>query len=199
MADKLVTTTEAARAVGVSARSLARWAHEGTVEPTVRTPGGHLRWDIDQLRRQLTSRQEVPMPEPATSPEPQPIAAAIVVSELGVLAGRRHDGTPPWTFIAGEIESGESPADAVVREVKEETGLVVRAAERPIGRRVHPNTGRTMIYLECFPTEGTDVHVGDPQELAEVRWLDLDRIDDMFPGMFQPVREYLGRVLGSRT
>lgn len=139
------------------------------------------------------------MPEPSTQPEPQPVAAAIVVSELGVLAGRRNDGKPPWTFIAGEIESGESPTDAAVREVKEEAGLVVRAAERPIGRRVHPKTGRTMIYLECFPAEGTAVHVGDPEELAEVRWLDLDEIDELLPGMFEPVRDYLGRVLGSRN
>ena len=28
---------------------------------------------------------------------------------LGVLAGRRNDGKPPWTFIAGEQEPGERP------------------------------------------------------------------------------------------
>ena len=56
---KLATTGDAARAVGVSPRSLARWAQDGTVTPALRTPGGHLRWDIEQLRRQLSStRQE---------------------------------------------------------------------------------------------------------------------------------------------
>ncbi len=44
---------------------------------------------------------------PAASPEPQPVVAAIVTSHLGVLAGRRNDGKPPWTFIAGEIDPGE--------------------------------------------------------------------------------------------
>lgn len=52
----------------------------------------------------------------ATKPEPQPVVAAIVTSEHGVLVGRRNDGKPPWTFIAGEIEPGESPADAGIRE-----------------------------------------------------------------------------------
>jgi ADP-ribose pyrophosphatase YjhB (NUDIX family) len=82
----------------------------------------------------------------STKPEPQPVVVAIVTSEHGVLLGRRNDGKPPWTFIAGEIEPGESPADAGVREVKEETGLLVAAGEE-IGRRAHPATGRTMIYM----------------------------------------------------
>lgn len=135
------------------------------------------------------------MPDPATAPEHQPVVAAIVTSHLGVLAGRRNDGKPPWTFIAGEIEPGESQVDAAVREVKEETGLLVRAGHQEIGRRVHPKTGRTMIYLACAPIEGTDVIVGDEEELAEVRWLNLSEVDELMPGVFEPVREHLGRVL----
>lgn len=135
------------------------------------------------------------MPETATSPERQPVVAAIVTSPLGVLAGKRNDGKPPWTFIAGEVEPGESIADAAIREVKEETGLLVRAGNREIGRRVHPKTGRTMIYLACTPTHGTDVFVGDEEELAEVRWLSLADVDELLPGMFAPVREHLDRVL----
>jgi 8-oxo-dGTP pyrophosphatase MutT (NUDIX family) len=68
-----------------------------------------------------------------TTPETLRVVAAIVTSQRGVLIGRRHDGKPPWTFIAGEIEPRESPAEAAVREVMEETGLVVTAAEREIG------------------------------------------------------------------
>jgi 8-oxo-dGTP pyrophosphatase MutT (NUDIX family) len=82
----------------------------------------------------------------ATKPEPQPVVAAIATSEHGVLVARRNGGKPPWTFIAGEIEPGESPADAGIREVEEETGLQVEAGPE-IGRRVHPATGGTMIYM----------------------------------------------------
>jgi 8-oxo-dGTP pyrophosphatase MutT (NUDIX family) len=139
--------------------------------------------------------EDPPMPPSADTPEPQPVVAAIVTSHLGVLAGRRNDGRPPWTFIAGEIEPGESQVDAAVREVKEEAGLLVRAGHQEIGRRVHPKTGRTMIYLACTPTHGTAVFVGDPEELAEVRWLSLAEADELLPGMFEPVREHLGRVI----
>lgn len=135
------------------------------------------------------------MPEEATTPEPQPVVAAIVTSDLGVLIGKRNDGKPPWTFIAGEIEPGESPTDAVEREVKEETGLLVQAAEREIGRRVHPKTGRTMIYLACNPLGKTDVFVGDEDELAEVRWVTLDDAENLLPGLFEPVHTHLKREL----
>lgn len=187
-----------------------RWQH-GDRLPTLErlasdygVAKGTVRNAIDQLRSEgliaprglvVIAEQEDFVTEPATSPEQQPVVAAIVTCPRGVLAGRRNDGKPPWTFIAGEIEPGESQADAAVREVKEETGLVVRAGHHEIGRRVHPKTRRTMIYLACSPVEGTDVFVGDEEELAEVRWLSLAEVDTLMPGVFEPVREHLGRMI----
>ena len=140
------------------------------------------------------------MPEAATTqPERPPVVAGIVTSERGVLVGKRTDGKPPWTFIAGEVEPGESPADAIVREVKEEAGLRVVAAAKEIGRRVHPKTGRMMIYLACSPTGRTDVILGDPDELEEVRWIDLTEVDELLPGLFEPVRAYLHEQLGNES
>jgi len=126
----------------------------------------------------------------------QPVVAAIVTSGQGVLIGRRNDRTPPWTFIAGEVEPGERPEDAAVREVKEETGLEVRAGQI-VGERDHPATGRHMIYMAAEPTRGTEVFVGDEAELAEVRWVSLAEADELLPGMFGPVREYLAATIGT--
>lgn len=156
---------------------------------------------ISEIRRRMamarTSAEEIEhVPEEATKPERPPVVAAIVTCERGVLVGKRNDGTPPWTFIAGEIEPGESAADAAIREVKEEADLRVVAAGREIARRVHPKTGRTMIYLACSPTGNTDVIVGDPEELAEVRWISLAEVDELLPGVFEPVRQYLDEQLG---
>ena len=125
----------------------------------------------------------------------RPVVAAVVISGRGVLVGRRIDGKPPWTFIAGEQEPGERPEDTAVREVKEETALRIRAGQ-VIGERVHPKTGRTMVYMAAAPVRGTDVVVNDEAELAEVRWVGLAEADELLPGMFEPVREHLARELG---
>ena len=137
-------------------------------------------------------------PRKADLPESKPITAAIVVSRRGVLVARRNDGKPPWTFIAGEIEPGEDPAAAAVREVKEETGLRVRATG-VIGHRFHPDTEREMVYVAACPTHGTKALVCDEQDLAEVRWVDLAQADELMGGtIFEPVYSFLKETLKER-
>jgi DNA-binding transcriptional MerR regulator len=53
----LVTTKQAADELGVSARSLSRWAKDGTLEPDLTTPGGHYRWDVERLRAELREKR----------------------------------------------------------------------------------------------------------------------------------------------
>jgi 8-oxo-dGTP pyrophosphatase MutT (NUDIX family) len=124
-------------------------------------------------------------------PEPQPVVSAVVTSRKGVLVTRRRDGSPPWAFVGGEIDQGESPADAGLRELKEETGMAGTAGSE-IGRRIHPVTGRLMIYMAVRPARGkTDVFVGDESELEEVRWVSLAEAEELMPTMYEPVREHL--------
>lgn len=100
-------------------------------------------------------------------------ASAIVVGSRGVIL-HRHKRLGLWLQPGGHIDPGESPAEAVVREVREETGLPVRhAADGPhlIHVDVHDG-GRGHIHLDLrylLQAEG-----GDPQpeagESQEVRW-----------------------------
>jgi 8-oxo-dGTP diphosphatase len=105
------------------------------------------------------------MPEPSPLEQRLAVAAAVITCPLGVLAVRHRDRVPPWAFPGGKIEPDESPAEAAIREVAEETGLAVHAGGE-IGRRTHPVTGRTIIYLACTATAGTDAVVAAPRELA---------------------------------
>jgi hypothetical protein len=55
-----------------------------------------------------------------------------------------------------------------------------------------------MIYLAARPTHGTKAFVGDEQELAEVRWVDLVQADELMgDAMFGPVRSYLEKTLNA--
>ena len=132
-----------------------------------------------------------------STPIHPPIVAAIVTSNRGVLVERRHDGRPLWTFPAGEAEPGESPADTAIRETKEETGLEIKVSH-VIGERDHPKTGRHMIYTAARPYQGTSVHVGDEDELAEVRWVSLAELDELMGAgaVFAPVHEHLAATIG---
>ena len=134
--------------------------------------------------------------EPSTRPEPVPVVVAIVSTHLGVLTARRRDGKPPLTFISGEIEPGESPADAAIREVKEETGLVIKTG-RILGRRVHPQTGRSLTYVAAWPASAdTGIAVVDEDELAAVQWMSFTEVTDvMGSNLFEPVRKHLKRTL----
>ena len=128
-------------------------------------------------------------------PELKPVVSVIVSSPDGVLAVRRRDKNPLWTFPSGEIEPGETAAEAAVRETKEETGLDV-VPGRILGRRAHPQTGRRMIYIAARPARHADVHsifVGDRHELDAVRWLSRSQADDLMPGVYEPVLAYLDR------
>ena len=62
---------------------------------------------------------------------PVPAVGALVVHGGAVLLVRR--GRPPsrdvWAVPGGRVELGESLAEAVEREVREETGVTVRAGE----------------------------------------------------------------------
>jgi len=123
------------------------------------------------------------------------VVVAIVTTGSRVLVTRRADGQPPYGFVAGGIEPGEIPAQAAEREVWEETGLRVRAGEE-IGRRIHPATGRELVYVAAFPAgPRTEVSARDGSGLAAAFWADLAEADRLMPGMFPTVCAYLARAL----
>jgi DNA-binding transcriptional MerR regulator len=58
----LVTTPQAARQLGISARTIQRYVQAGLITPDLRLPSGRYRWDVDRLREQINSL-------PVTRPE----------------------------------------------------------------------------------------------------------------------------------
>ncbi|UYY58607.1 (deoxy)nucleoside triphosphate pyrophosphohydrolase [Sphingomonas sp. S2-65] len=60
------------------------------------------------------------------------VAAAMIDPEGRVLVQRRPAGTPMaglWEFPGGKVEAGEVPETALARELEEELGIAVEAAD----------------------------------------------------------------------
>ena len=54
-----------------------------------------------------------------------PSVAAIIRNDSGEILLQNKGNGEKWSLPAGAIELGEAPAEAIVREVREETGLLV--------------------------------------------------------------------------
>ena len=53
-----MTTLQLARALGVSLSSIKRYVAAGQITPDLTTPGGHRRWKVENVRRQLREVQQ---------------------------------------------------------------------------------------------------------------------------------------------
>jgi 8-oxo-dGTP diphosphatase len=124
------------------------------------------------------------------------VVAAVVVCGGRVLLARRRvgEGRLSWQFPAGKLHPGESVDSAAVRETLEETGLTVRAVSH-LGQRVHPDTGRKMVYVACEVVGGT-AFVAAPEEIADVAWCDRATLAAYVPyPIFGPAQRYLDGML----
>ncbi len=90
------------------------------------------------------------------------VAAAVVVRADGsVLLAQRPAGKPYagyWEFPGGKLEAGESPRDALARELVEELGIVVRrAAPWIVQEHVYPHAHVELHFFRVFAFDGEPV------------------------------------------
>jgi 8-oxo-dGTP pyrophosphatase MutT (NUDIX family) len=116
-----------------------------------------------------------------------PGASAVVVNSDGhLLLGRRSD-TFQWALISGILEPGEQPADAIVREVFEEAGILIRAeavTSLSTDEPVLYQNGDWAQYLNitflCSVAQGEAFAADD--ENVEIGWFAPDALpDDLMP------------------
>ena len=80
----------------------------------------------------------------------------------------------PWGLPGGSLEYGESPEEAVKREVWEETGLIVEIKRFLLVKTWSPD--RVGMYYWC-ETTGGEIHSTD--EVSEVGYFSLDDLPDV--------------------
>jgi len=126
-------------------------------------------------------------------------SSAIVVNDEGQILLQRRSDSGNWALPGGAMDIGETFAQSVVREVKEETGFDVRI-ERIV--RIYSDPGHVFAYddgevrqefnicLACMIVGG-DLSVSS--ESTDVRFFTIDEVHDltMHESIMKRIEDYL--------
>ncbi|MEU6967360.1 NUDIX hydrolase [Kitasatospora sp. NPDC101157] len=124
-----------------------------------------------------------PSAPPANSVVPS--VTAVVTDEAGRLLLIHKTDNDLWALPGGGHDIGESVAETVVREVREETGIDVEVAS-VVGLYTDP--GHVMAYDDgevrqqfsiCFKARPVGGALRTSSESKEVRWVDPADLDDL--------------------
>jgi len=120
---------------------------------------------------------------------PIPAVGAIALNEGHVLLIQR--GKPPaqgkWTLPGGVIEVGESPEEALIREIWEECQLEIRPVRvaKIVSRIVRDDAGRVLYHyliidylVECCDSRPYyELAIAPTSDAADARWVRLDELE----------------------
>jgi hypothetical protein len=93
----LLNTNELAQQLGVAASTVRYYRSSGRISPARQTPGGHARWALEDVRRQLGER-----PAATITGLTEEYFAPLGVSDIG---GRDVGALPPEMIALGVRES----------------------------------------------------------------------------------------------
>jgi 8-oxo-dGTP diphosphatase len=125
-------------------------------------------------------------------------ACALVDTDGRVLLAQRPAGKPMaglWEFPGGKVEGGERPEQTLIRELKEELGILVNeACLAPLTFASHsyPDFHLLMPLYVCRRWEGTPMAL-EGQQLA---WVRVNRLRDYpMPPADEPLVSHLMTLL----
>jgi len=103
------------------------------------------------------------------------VAAALIVRDNEVLIGQRRADQPMgplWEFPGGKIEPGETPQQALVRELAEELGISAEVGPAVTRIRHHYRRGGA-VDLQFFAVRAFTGEINN-QIYQQVRWVKLE-------------------------
>ncbi len=110
----------------------------------------------------------------------------------------KHNGGH-WAFPKGHVEAGETEEETALREVQEETGLLVKLDTRyreMVTFSPAPRTMKDVVYFAATVLSGTET----PQltEVSDVRWVPFDEAHKFITfendrHLFETMREFTAR------
>ena len=105
-------------------------------------------------------------------------ACALIDADGRVLLAQRPEGKPMaglWEFPGGKVEAGERPEETLIRELREELGIIVREpclAPLTFASHTYPDFHLLMPLYVCRRWEGTVT----PRENQRLAWVKPNRL-----------------------
>ena len=127
------------------------------------------------------------------NPRPEICVGAVAVDAERILLVRRGRGPAAgaWSLPGGRVESGETLAEAVVRELEEEAGIEGICGPM-IGwvERIDDDHHFVILDFSVDVLEGVEPVAGD--DAAEAMWVPLDEIAQLnvVPGLLEFLHEH---------
>lgn len=119
-------------------------------------------------------------------------ARALVIHEEKVLLVK-HTYIPGWYTIGGGVEAGESGLQALIRELKEEAGIIPTQLPTLFGF-YYNRTQKRNDYVAFYICKDFTKKEVKSKEILEARWFSLENLPvDISEGTKRRIDEYLGR------
>ncbi|MGI5438777.1 NUDIX domain-containing protein [Streptomyces shenzhenensis] len=155
-----------------------------------------------------TATTAAPAPTPVSGPGVQVVAALLRRGDHIVLVQEQRDGKEMWSIPGGGVERGELLTEALVREVREETGLNLTAVG-PLAYLVNTTTARcpstVVATFDCAEWDG-EIAVHDPDgKVTGAVLLSLDKAKSVLESStatrpeIEPLLDYLDNVSSGRV
>jgi len=107
------------------------------------------------------------------------IVAAIFSRDNKVLAMKRASHKPipgKWEFPGGKIEPGETPEQAIIREIKEELNIEITNLSHFDNSIT--TTAEWEVELDCFFVQ-TETMPTNSTDHDEMRWVEIDKLHEL--------------------
>ena len=106
----------------------------------------------------------------------------------------KKEGNLLWAFPGGKVEDGETKEQACIREVHEETGIIVTTIQ-VLGERIHPDTNRKITYFLCDYVSG-QIKLSNENEIIEIAYKNQQEFNrDIKTDIYPPVKEYIKKQI----
>lgn len=123
----------------------------------------------------------------------------ILVRDGRVLLVRHRYAPWAWTLPGGGVGRGESAEQALIREIREETGLQLRAIAGEIGTYIGPMQGDDRITVFHGDDVAELAAAGVNFEIIASGWFDLDRLpEDLSPATRRRIEAYRAGARGEQ-